>query len=246
MRHLIISGHKSEAIWAEIGQTKIWESKKQKLLGVVIDRQLNFDEYLISLCKKAGKKLSALARLANILCLEQRELLMISFIESQFGYCPLTWMFCGRKTSTRINNIHERTLRIVCRNNSLCFDQLLQIDKSYNIHHKNIQTLAIELYKVKNNLSNQIMQEVFEKHESVDYNLRFQTDFVLPGVNTTYFGLHSLRYLSSKIWNVISDEIKNSLSLDEFEFKIRQWESSGCHCKLCRSYIQHVGYLNIS
>ena len=35
----------------------------------------------------------------------------------------------------------------IYRNNSLCFDQLLQIDKSYNIHHKNIQTLVIELCK---------------------------------------------------------------------------------------------------
>ena len=33
------------------------------------------------------------------------------------------------------------------------------------------------------------MQEVFEKHENADFNLRFQTDFVLPGVNTTYFSL---------------------------------------------------------
>ena len=112
---------------------------------------------------------------------------------------------------------------MVYRNNSLCFDQLLQIDKSYNIYHKNIQILAIELYKVKNNLSNQIMQ-IFEKRQKVHYNLRFQTDFVLPGVNTTYFGLYSLRYFSSKIWNVIPDEIKNSLSLDEFKTKIRQWK----------------------
>ena len=75
--HLIISGHKSEAIWANIGQTKIWESKKHKLLDVIIDRQLSFDGYIISLCKKAGKKLSALARLTNFfLSLEQRELLM--------------------------------------------------------------------------------------------------------------------------------------------------------------------------
>ena len=96
----------------------------------------------------------------------------------------------------------------IYRNNSLCFDQLLQIDKSYNIHHKNIQTLAIELYKVKNNLSNQIMQEVFEKHESVDYNLRFQTDFVLPSVNTTYFGLHSLRYFFVKILMVFLTRLK--------------------------------------
>ena len=66
-------------IWsnlAKIGQTKIWESKNQKLLGVIISRQLNFDGYLILLCKKAGKKLSALARLANMINLEQRKLLM--------------------------------------------------------------------------------------------------------------------------------------------------------------------------
>ena len=183
--HIIISGHKSEAIWAKISQSKIWESKNQNLLGVIIDHQLNFDEYLVSPCKKAEKKLSVLARLANFLSLEERKLLMKSFIESQFGYCPLTWMFCGRKNNIRINHVHERALRRVYRNNSLCFDQLLQIDKSYNIHHKNIQTLTIELYKVKNNLSNQIMQEIFEKLKNIDYNLRFQTDFVLPGVNTT-------------------------------------------------------------
>ena len=96
----------------------------------------------------------------------------------------------------------------IYRNNSLCFDQLLQIDKSYNIHHKNIQTLAIELYKVKNNLSDQIMQEIFEKRQNVDYNLRFQTDFVLPSVNTTYFGLHSLRYFFVKILMVFLMRLK--------------------------------------
>ena len=64
------------------------------------------------------------------------------------------------------------------------------------------------------------MQVIFEKRQNVDCHLRFQTDFVLPGVNTTYFGLHSLRYFFSKIWNVDPDQIKNSLSLDEFKIKI--------------------------
>ena len=57
------------------------------------------------------------------------------------------WKVCRRKTNTRTTHVHERVLRMVYRNNSLCFDQLLQIDKSYNIHHKNIQTLVIELCK---------------------------------------------------------------------------------------------------
>ena len=67
-----IYGHKSKAIWTKIGWIKIWESKNLKLLEFIITCQLNFDEYLISLCKKAGKKLSALARLANYLSLEKK------------------------------------------------------------------------------------------------------------------------------------------------------------------------------
>ena len=53
--HLLVSGYKHENIWARIGHTKIWESRKQKLLGVEIDSNLNFDLYVSSLCKKAGK-----------------------------------------------------------------------------------------------------------------------------------------------------------------------------------------------
>ena len=63
--HLLVSGYKRENIWARIGQTKIWESRKQKVLGVEIDSNLNFDLYVSSLCKKEGKKLSILARLSN-------------------------------------------------------------------------------------------------------------------------------------------------------------------------------------
>ena len=37
-----------------------------------------------SLCKKAGKKLSVLARLTNFMSIKQSRVLMKSFIESQF------------------------------------------------------------------------------------------------------------------------------------------------------------------
>ena len=71
--HLIISGHKSEAMFAKIGQTKIWESKKQKLLGLIIDRQLNFDEFLISLCKKCCKKVKRFSKIGKLFKLRTKE-----------------------------------------------------------------------------------------------------------------------------------------------------------------------------
>ena len=69
---LLVSGFKYENIWANIGKTKIWESKNQKLLGVEIDRILSFGEYIAFLCKKAGKKLSVLSRLSNFMCTNKK------------------------------------------------------------------------------------------------------------------------------------------------------------------------------
>ena len=72
-------------------------------------------------------KWALLARLVNFLtslaiAREQRKLLMKSFMESQFGYFPLKWMFWGRKTNARINHVHERGLiRVVYKINRLWY-----------------------------------------------------------------------------------------------------------------------------
>ena len=58
--HLLVSEYKHENIWARIAEVEIGESSKQKLLGVSIDRDLNFNEYVSTLCKTAGSKLSVL------------------------------------------------------------------------------------------------------------------------------------------------------------------------------------------
>ena len=70
--HLLVSGHKHETVWAKIGEKKTWESNKQKMFGVVIDRNLNFDEYVFDL-RKAGRKLSVLARFSNYMSFEKEK-----------------------------------------------------------------------------------------------------------------------------------------------------------------------------
>ena len=147
--HLPVSGFKNENVWAKIGKTKIWESKKQKLLGAEIDRTLSFDKHIVSLCRKAGKKLSVLARLSNFMCTNKKRVLMKAFIESLFSYCPLILMFHSRGVNNKINQLHERSLRSVCKDNISFFKDLLKRDRSFTIHQRNIQSLAIELFKVK-------------------------------------------------------------------------------------------------
>ena len=141
------------------------------MLGLDIDRNLNFNEHVSSLCRKASNKLSVLARLSNFMSFKQRRILLKTFIESQFGYCPLVWMFHSRRVNNKTNHLHERSLPIVYKDNYSSYVDLLVKDKSFSIHQRNIPSLAIELFKVKQNLSNVIMCNIFKKR-TLTYNLR--------------------------------------------------------------------------
>ena len=102
--------------------------------------------------------------------IQQRRLLMKSFVEAQFGYCPLVLMFRGRELNRKINHVRERSLRIVYKDYNSSFNDLLKKNKSVCILHRNIQSLAIGLFKVKENLSNTIMSDIFPTR-ALNYNL---------------------------------------------------------------------------
>ena len=74
----------------------------------------------------------------------QRRNIIKAFIESQFGYCPLAWMFCERQTNAQINPIHERAVRAVYNDEISPFEELQGRDKSETIHRRNIKILAAE------------------------------------------------------------------------------------------------------
>ena len=86
-------------------------------------------------------------------------------------------MFHGIIVNKKINHLHEKALRIVCKNYTSFFENLLKRDNSVTIHHRNIQPLAIELLKVKQNLSNAMLCNIFQTR-SISYNLRSKTDFI--------------------------------------------------------------------
>ena len=167
--HLLINTDENVAL--KIKNETITNSSNEKLLGILFNNKFDFDEHVTSLCRKASQKLNALARVAHYMNLAQRSLIANAFIFSQFGYCPLAWMFHSRKLNNRINNIHERALRIVYRDNESIFQQLLKQNKSVSIHQRNLQRLATEIFKTGNGLNPVIMEDVF-KFKNLAYNFR--------------------------------------------------------------------------
>ena len=225
-----------------IGNECISNSKNEKLLGVFFDNELNFKTHVTKLCKKAGQKLHALARISNFMSINKRKLMMNAFISSQFSYCPLIWMCHSRSLNSRINKIHERALRIVYKDYDLSFESLLEKSGSVKIHHRNLQTLATEMYKVIHDLSPTLMNEIFQL-KSCTYNLRQNRTFKTHNVKSVYNGTETASYLGPKIWDLVPNEIKTSTSLSIFKSKIKHWIPNDCPCRLCKVYVANVGFI---
>ena len=83
-------------------------------------------------------------------------------------------MFHCRKINNCINSLHERALRVVYKDYNATFSELLSKDKSETIYQRNVQLLATEIFKTKNELNPKIMEKIFT-FKSMDYNLRNNT-----------------------------------------------------------------------
>ena len=71
-------------------------------------------------------------------------------------------MFLSRKLNERINQIHEKVLRIVYKDFNSSFQELLIEDNALNIYYRNLQKLVTEILKIKNSLSTEFINDVFK------------------------------------------------------------------------------------
>ena len=101
----------------------------EKLLGVKIDANVNFNDRISNLCKKASRKISfVLARVTPFMGLSKRKLLVTTFFISQFSYCPLFWICYNRINNRKINMLRERRLRMIYNDKQSSFTELLNKD----------------------------------------------------------------------------------------------------------------------
>ena len=122
-------------------------------------------------------------------------------------------MFHNRSLNNKINRLYERCLRITYSDKHSGFEELLVKDNSVSIHQNNIHTIASEMYKVANDISPEILHDIFKLRENTHYNLRYTSQFLVDPIQSVFNGSEPTSYLVSKIWEQIPFEIKNINSL---------------------------------
>ena len=132
-------------------------SNEVKLLGITIDNELKFKANIEHLYKKTSYKLHALRRITGHLTAEMARILANAFIDSQFNYAPLIWMFAGKTLINKICKIHHRTLQMDYNEYNKSYEELLQLNNNVSIHQRHLQYLALEVFKSLTHLNPEFM-----------------------------------------------------------------------------------------
>ena len=116
-------------------------------------------------------------------------------------------------------------------------------DNSVSIHYRNIQALAVEMYKVANGMSPEIMNEIFQLREKSHYNLRYTSESIISPIHSVCHGSESLSCLGRKIWELIPPVIRQIDTFSGFEKAIKKWKPTNCPCRISKTCIPNVSFL---
>ena len=204
-----------------------------KLLGVTLDYKLNFDPHISNICKKAAAQLNVLKRLKSFIGFAEREVLVQSFVFSNFNYCPLVWYFSSSKSLQKIERVQERALRFLYNDHKRSYDDLLIRSKKCTMQVARQRTLCIEIFKTIKNLNPPFMQSIFFSRTSKNPS-RNPNNFSHFRPNQVTFGSKSLKAIGPQIWNCFPNELKSADNLNSFKHMIKQWDGPSCKCYVCK------------
>ena len=230
---MILGKTSRQPIMLNINQIKLKESQKVLLLGLTVDNQLIFKDHVDMLCSTANYKLHALRRIRKYLTPVKARLLYNAFINSQFNYASVIWMFCRKKDYLNIEKIQYKALKIIYNSNE-SYEELLTRNNEVSIHQKHLRALAAEIYKSLADKNPDFMKPYFIIKE-MPYNLRNGCALKLPSANSTCYGINSVLFRACLMWNRLPVSVKQSQSLLEFKSKIKTLRNIVCTCTICRT-----------
>ena len=219
---IILSKNKADNIVeVNIKDQKVPSQTSVKLLGITIDNKLNFNEHISKLCKSASAQPNAIFRLRYKLPFKAKHILINSFVNRNFSYCPLIWHFSSSNSLLKIETIKIRSIRLLSDDGEGNKNLLSELERD-SMKVKRLKSICIEIYKT---LNDSYMKKIFPiKLQNKPVRTFHEKNLIVPTVKLTTFGTNSLHSMGPKIWNNLPNGLKSSETLSKFKNIIKRYE----------------------
>ncbi len=204
-----------------------------KLLGMDIDKELNFAAHIGRICKKAGKQLHVLRRLPNTLATHTKLTLFRCYVLSNFTFCSTIWHFCNMSDSRKMEKLQKQALRLVFTDYTSSYAELRQRADVPLLYINRIRNEMIDVFKIVSQGNGPIYLRKLFKASEHRYNTRSILSLELPKYRTVKYGRNCFKFHGAKLWNSLDTSFKCAIHLQSFKEPIRSWNGQDCKCQAC-------------
>jgi len=166
-----------------------------------------------------------ISRIENYIGEKEKEIILNTFVYSNFMYCPLAWHFCPKLSQTKIEKIQHRCLQLITNDYESDNKHLLEKTEKPTMEIRRLRTLAIEIFNTLNNLNPNFMKSIFNFSQHCTHR---KHDIFVHHRKTASYGDKSLKALGPHIWNSLPEEIKATASLPYYPIPIPFYQKLVC------------------
>ena len=216
----------------KIGNIEIKTEDIVKLLGVLLDNKIAFDNHISNLLKQASSKLNAIKRVDTFLNKSQKNTLCHSYVLSYFQHCCLAWHFGNTGNIHKLEKLHERVIRFTYNDYNTDYFELLVKNNLFTLYTQRLQKMCCEIFKIQSHTDKGYLSELLAQRPS-NYPARNALELYVPRVNQKTYGENSFFRQAPEIWNSLSPQIQKSKCLEDFKRKINVENLPCCRCQKC-------------
>ena len=193
--------------------------EKSDYLGLIIDENLSWEEYVLTLIKKIS---SAVAAIKNVNFLPRKTLVTLyqSLVESRLRYCNTVWGNCGLTLKNKLQTLQNRASRVVTRTKygSVEPNELLM-----NLRWLNVQQLidldtAVMVHKSIHKNAPPYLSDLFQKPNVIhSRNTRSAKISLFPAHANLKFGQKCFSHYGCSLWNKLDRDVQAIENLEKLK-----------------------------
>lgn len=214
-----------------IDSTPISPVDHTKFLGVIIDKQLNWNLHITKTCNQVARSIGILRRLRYDLPSSILFTLYNTLVLPYISYCNIAWAITLSKHKplnpwlstdrTKIDKLfiyQKKALRICAGTSYDSHSMPLFYDfNTLNIFDINKLQSALFMFRFNTNALPNSFGGFFSKHKDLhSYNTRNANNFVINNIKTKIHR-HSIIYNGPKIWNSLDTSLTNCKQINRFK-----------------------------
>ena len=208
-----------------LGNTTVSQVESQKLLGVIVDQDLAYEDHIDSLCKQISKRLGLLKHISPYLKKQQREIYYNGIIKPKLMYGSAVWSCCSKENLDRILKLQKRAARIILSAekttpSKTLFNGLNWISFTDELFIRR-NSIVYKRVKDSHNCPIYINSMLVRNSDIHNRETRFsKINMICPRYNRTTEGGKTFAVRAIKDWNTINVKIRNSASLYSFKHRL--------------------------